>query len=592
VITVTSDSLDEVIQPQTIGTKPEQILEGIPASPGIAIAYACVVTPDDDTGPDERVLDHDEIEQEVERFRNAVEDAEKILRQIEEMAREDVHDKAVIFEALRMMLRDTALSEAIIRHITEYRSTAHVAIVAEMNRLAAIFMESKDETMRARAEDIRALEAHLIGCLSNRGISHRFHNNSILAMTTITAGDTVVYCRNKAAAFILESGGINSHAAILSRAFNVPMVAGIKGIFKILHQDDLVIVDGYTGRVIVAPEPETVTQYMQRKAELEAVRREMAHLRYLPARTTDNQRIYLAANLDMVDEIEAAIENGAEEIGLLRTEYLVMGRDGDISMEEQLVYYRQIAERAYPLRVTLRAFDIGSDKLVGEIWGRNHNPLDLRGTRLLLARHEIFERQIEAILPASTMKNLRLMLPMVTSVEEMRRAKKVIDEVRSRLRSQGVQFDEKMKVGAMIETPGAALIARWLAAECDFLSLGTNDLTQYTLAVDREDESVAEYYDEMHPAVLHLVRASIVAAQRAGTSITLCGEMGASPLATELLIGLGLRCFSVSPQELGPLKMRVRRISAEAAGEHARIVSRMATAAEVRGYLASDGNTG
>jgi phosphotransferase system enzyme I (PtsI) len=363
------------------------------------------------------------------------------------------------------------------------------------------------------------------------------------------------------------------------------MVAGLQDACHLLEQNDLVIVDGYTGRVIIHPKPETMAHYAQRKDALDAQRRKYREIRELLAETRDGERIVLATNLDMVDEIERATENGAEEIGLMRTEYLVMGRDGDISMEEQLAYYRQIAERAYPLRVTLRAFDIGSDKLIGPIWGRGHSPLDLRGTRLLLVRRDIFERQIEAVLRASVTKNLRLMLPMISSAAEMMQAREIIQGVRERLRSKGIAFDERMKIGAMIETPAAAIMAGSIAAQSDFLSLGTNDLTQYTLAIDRNDDSVAGYYDELHPAVLHLIRASILAAKRNKISITLCGELAANPLATGLLIGLGLHCFSVAPHELGPLKMRVRAVSAHDARVRARAALRLATPAEVREQL-------
>ena len=310
-------------------------------------------------------------------------------------------------------------------------------------------------------------------------------------------------------------------------------------------------------------------------------------MRDLPAETADGERVVLAANLDMIDEMEAAIENGADEIGLMRTEYLVMGRDGDISMEEQLHYYRQIAERAYPMTVTFRAFDIGSDKLVGEVWGRSDSPLGLRGIRLLLVRQEVLRRQLEALLRASSTKNLRLMLPMVTSVDEVRHVKRIVEEIRAKLRSEKVAFDEYMPIGTMIEVPAAALTAETLAGESAFLSLGTNDLAQYTLAVDREDESLDAYYDELHPGVLRLIRHTIVAARRSGVPATICGELAANPLATGLLIGLGIRRFSVPPLQLGPLKMRVRSITTHEAFAWARAALRMPTAGEVRTFLAS-----
>jgi len=330
-----------------------------------------------------------------------------------------------------------------------------------------------------------------------------------------------------------------------------------------------------------------IAQYEARKSSLEVQRERYRAVRDLPAETADGERVVLAANLDMIDEMEAAIENGADEIGLMRTEYLVMGRDGDISMEEQLHYYRQIAERAYPMTVTFRAFDIGSDKLVGEVWGRSDSPLGLRGIRLLLVRQEVLRRQLEALLRASSTKNLRLMLPMVTSVDEVRHVKRIVEEIRAKLRSEKVAFDEYMPIGTMIEVPAAALTAETLAGESAFLSLGTNDLAQYTLAVDREDESLDAYYDELHPGVLRLIRHTIVAARRSGVPATICGELAANPLATGLLIGLGIRRFSVPPLQLGPLKMRVRSITTHEAFAWARAALRMPTAGEVRTFLAS-----
>jgi phosphotransferase system enzyme I (PtsI) len=565
----------------------ETTFDGIPASAGIVIAPVHVVLPDIERASEGRELEPFEIEMEIERFREAVERADRMLEQIERMTREQVNDRAEIFEALRMLLHDPILSQSVIATIEGKRVSAHAAIVAETESIAAKFTAASDEMMRSRAEDIRALQSHLIACLSQSTASHPVHAGTVLVLSSLSPGDAVIHARNKVGAFVVQAGGINSHAAILARAFGIPMVAGVPDIFRHVRQNDTVIVDGYIGRVVLDPSADTIGQYRQRKEGLEAQRRKYREIRDLPAETRDGERIVLATNLDMIDEIEGAIENGAGEIGLMRTEFLMMGRAGDIGMEEQYEYYRQVAERAYPMMVTLRAFDIGSDKLIGDMWGHDGSPLGLRGTRLLLSRPEILRRQIEAVLRASTMKNLRLLLPMVTSIEEIRQVKRMVAETRAKLRSANVRFDEYMPIGAMIETPAAALTAEILAGECAFLSIGTNDLAQYTLAVDRGDEAMSEYYDEFHPAVLHLVRSCLLAAQRAGVPITLCGEMAANPLATGVLVGLGLRRFSVAPSQLGPLKMRVRSITAQEARAWARAAIRMPTAADVRSYLAS-----
>jgi phosphotransferase system enzyme I (PtsI) len=287
----------------------------------------------------------------------------------------------------------------------------------------------------------------------------------------------------------------------------------------------------------------------------------------------------------MIDEVGAAIENGAEEIGLMRTEYLVMGRNEEIDVAGQVAYYRQLAERAYPMAVTFRLLDIGSDKLADDVAGPSTSPLGLRGLRLLLERPAILAHQLEAILRASSMKNLRIMLPMVTSVEEMIPFREILDEVRARLRAEGVLFDEHIRIGAMIETPAAAVTADALATVFDFFSLGTNDLAQYTLAVDRSDDAMARYYDDLHPAVLRLIRATALAAERAGIPVTICGELAANPLATEILIGIGIRRFSVQPLALGALKMRIRSVDAASARERARVALRLGNGEAVRQFI-------
>lgn len=574
--------------PVATDCRTERIIEGIPASGGIAIAHARILAQKELIVTRSHELDDEEIEIEVERLEAAIVEADKALERIEAMAREDINDRAEIFEALRMMLADPALSGSIIEHVRANRVTAQAAIAAEMGRLAEIFANASDETMRSRAEDMRALQTHLVGCLLKTPVDHDFHNDAVLVLTTLSPSETVLYARNKASAFVLETGGINSHAAILARAFGIPMVACARDIGKAARPHATVIVDGYTGRIIVDPEESTVEQYRRRKEELEAQRANLGALRDLPAETRDGERIVVAANLDMIDELEAAIENGVAEIGLMRTEYLVMGKDINVSMAEQLEYYRQLAERAFPLPVTFRLFDIGSDKLAEDMGGAETSPLGLRGLRLLLERREILERQVEAILRASITKNLRIMLPMVTSVEEMTSFRAVVEAVRERLRAAGVTFDEHIPIGAMIETPAAAVSADALAVVSDFFSLGTNDLAQYTLAVDRADEAMSQYYDDLHPAVLRLIRATVLAADRARIPVTVCGELAGNPLATEILIGIGIRRFSVQPQAAGPLKLRIRDTDAAEARAKARVALRLGTAAAVRAFVGGD----
>lgn len=570
-----------------VGNDAPITLEGVPASPGIAMGIVHLLAPVNNLAGQERGIQEFEIEIEIERFHGAVQAADAALAQIEAMAREHVHDRAEIFEALRMMLHDPTLHDAICNCIRLQQITASGAIRAEMTGLAAQFSASSDLTIRSRAEDIHSLQEHLIAALGSTPTAHPLHNGAVLAVESLSPGDTVLHARGGVGALVLEAGGINSHAAILSRAFGLPMVVGVRDLFARLQSGDTVIVDGYVGRIIINPDQTILQHYQIRKESLESQRQRYRQIRDLPAETRDDERIILAANLDLMEEIEGALENGAEEIGLMRTEYLAMHRVAEISVEEQTRAYRQIAERAYPMTVNFRLFDIGSDKLLGNVWSGDSSPLGMRGMRLLLAHQEILHRQLEALLRASEMKNIRVMLPMVGSVEEIRTVKRMIAEIKQQLLAERIPFDDYLPVGAMIETPAAALIAETLASECAFLSIGTNDLAQYTVAVDRANESVSAWYDEFHPAVLQLIRTSILAAHRVGVPITLCGEMAGNPLAAGLLIGLGLRRFSVAPPQLGPLKMRVRSLSAAEARAWARAALRMPGPGEVRSYLGS-----
>jgi len=559
----------------------ERTMDGIPVSGGIAIGQVYILAAEDLPEVEDRRLDDEEVEIEIERLDAAIDEADRVLLDVERIAREDIDDRAGIFEALRMMIRDPALRDPIRDRIVERRTTARGAIDFHLGSLAAHFEGSSDETIRSRAEDIRSLRSHLVAALLKTPVVHRFHHEAVLVLTTLPPTDTILYARNGATAFVLEEGGINSHAAILARALGIPMIAGLKEVVSTALPHETAIVDGYTGRLVLSPSTATTDTYTARKNELEAQRAKLQAIRDLPAETTDGVRICLAANIDMVDELAVAAENGAEEIGLMRTEYLVMGRTSDVPLDEQIVHYRQIAERAFPLTVTLRAFDIGSDKLHGEQWGKS-SPLGLRGARLLLTRPLILRRQIEATLRASATRNMALMLPMVTSVDEMRAFRRLVDDAKEVLRRSGTPFDEAIRIGTMIETPAAAMMADALAAESDFLSIGSNDLVQYTLAVDRNDEALSLYYDELHPAIIRLLQMIVTAADAWNKPLTLCGELAARTDATPLLIGLGIRRLSVSPLQLAPLKERVRSVNAKAAAQLAARALEAATGDEVR----------
>jgi len=565
---------------------PPLIFDGLPASGGIAIGLTYLLAEEAPLTQERGPLDEEDLLIERERLTSAFEGADRALAEVEVLARRDVADRAAIFEALRMILADPVLRDTIEERIASERITARLAIHRTIAALSSRLVASADPHMRQRAEDLHTVEAQLVAALHVAPVEHRFQHQAVLVLGTLLPGDTLLHARNGAAAFVLETGGINSHAAILARSLGVPMVTGIAGALGQVAPHSTAIVDGHAGRIIINPSRETLDEYQRRQEELLEARRRLGALRELPAVTLNGRKIGLGANLDIAEEMAHAVESGADSIGLLRTEYLMMGRRTEIPVEEQAEVYRRVAERAFPLCATIRAFDIGSEKIAGEMFGTRNSPLGVRGVRLLLRRPSMLEGQIEAVLRASTHRNLRLMAPMITTAEEMVEFRAVVDRVADRLRAAGVPFDASMPVGAMIETPAAALVAEGIARACNFLALGTNDLAQYTLAVERTDEALAALYDDMHPSVLRLIRATAIGAARVGVPLSICGELAGNLLATEALVGMGINAFSVPPYQLPAVKARIRAIDSIEARRFAHTLLRATTAADVRAACA------
>lgn len=561
---------------------PSLTFDGLPASGGIAIGLTYLLHNDEPLVQEQTVLDDEDVQIERERLASAFEGADRALAEVEALARRDVADRAAIFEALRMILADPVLRETIEERIVSERISARLAIHRTVAALSSRLVASTDPSMRQRAEDLHTIEAQLVAALHAAPVEHRFQHQAVLVLGTLLPGDALLHARNGAAAFVLETGGINSHAAILARSLGVPMVTGIAGALGHVAPHSTAIVDGHAGRIIINPSNEELGEYTRRQEALLERRRQLGALRELPAVTLDGRKVGLGANLDIAEEMAHAVESGADSIGLLRTEYLMMGRRTEMPVEEQTEVYQRVAERAFPLCATIRAFDIGSEKIAGEMFGARTTPLGVRGVRLLLRRPSMMEGQIEAVLRASTHRNLRLMAPMITTAEEMIEFRAAVERVADRLRAQGVPFDASMPVGAMIETPAAALVAEGIARACDFLALGTNDLAQYTLAVERTDEALAVLYDDMHPAVLRLIRATAIGAGRVGVPLSICGELAANLLATEALVGMGINAFSVPPYQLPAVKARIRSINVVEARRFAHTLLRVTSAAEAR----------
>ena len=568
-------------------TLTELRFKGIPASPGIAIGPAYLfrkATP----SIDERAIRADDIPGETDRLERSLARSRKELEKILTFAETKLGtEEAKIFEAQLMILEDAVLFEAIMRRVgTELRNIEFI-VFDEIEKYRRIMENSGDEYTRERAHDVEDLRNRILRNLHEERLVSKFESASIIVSQNLSAADTLILSRNEVLGYLTEIGGITSHMALLARALKIPAVVGVRHVAGMVHGEAVLIVDGYSGTVVVHPQPETILEFEAKRDRYRQFEDDLAGLRDLPAETTDGRRVELSANLELEQELEFIRFQGADGIGLYRSEILLIGKESFPSEEEQFEVYRNLAESMYPKPVIIRTFDIGGDKMMAHSIKENNPFLGWRGIRVLLDKEELFLDQLRAILRASTRKNVRVMFPMVASLKEVRKAKAILKRAQAELRERKAPFDERMSLGVMIEVPSAAVIAEDLAKEVDFLSIGTNDLIQYLLAVDRSNDVVSSLYDEFHPAVVRFLRRIIERGKRGKVWVGMCGEMAGDPLATVLLLGLGLDEFSVVPRVLPEIKKIIRSVSYKEARKLAKHVLTLDTEDDVRSYVVS-----
>lgn len=562
----------------------QRLLKGIPASPGISIGRAFVLSVESPSVPHEK-LEQRRIPDEVARFRSALEAAASELVSAIELARTESASVSTIIESFLLIVSDPIITSSIVTRI-ETGIPAEAAVVQEFDVHKSILLGARDPILRERVQDFDAVKERLIGTLRNRTLTHAAGGNAIVVAGSVTPQDMLFFKQTGTLAYVTEVGGINSHACILARDMLIPAVIGIRNATGEILNGLNIVVDGYSGIVVVDPDESTLEGYRRKQSEAEAYRVSLGALRHEPTVTRDGHRVSLFGNVDSPDQVDAAVMAGCEGIGLVRTEYLLLHRSRYPSSDEQYEWYRDIAQRAYPLQVTFRAFDVGSDKYRDGIPHHEDNPaLGLRGIRFLLYRPDIFREQIRAVLRASAHRNVRFMLPMVAVAEEFEQARILIDRCKRELATEGVEFDAEMPVGVMIETPSAAMMSDYFAAESDFLSIGTNDLAQYALATDRTNELVADIFDAMHPSVLRMIRMTVDAARRYGRSVSVCGELAGHAAATEMLVGMGLSELSVSPALLLEIRHRIRQFSYDDCVELVRKIERCTTTPQVHAII-------
>ncbi|MFN0150197.1 MAG: phosphoenolpyruvate--protein phosphotransferase [bacterium] len=563
-------------------------LDGIAVSPGIAIGRVFLLEGGDVTIVP-RQIEPSDAKGEVARLLDAIGKAGADLATLRESAAHTLGDElARILDAHMMMLDDRLVIEQTIAKIEREGMSAESAYNAVVGDAAALLLEKDDEYIRDRAVDFRDVCRRVLRILLGLpgARASNLKSNSIVVAREITASDAIGLPHNKVAAFVCDAGGKTSHTAILARSLGIPAVAGVPGACDVFEAQDLVIVDGIHGTVVSRPTEATLRKYKKDEREYDRLEKELTAISTLPAVTRDHHAFELTANIDLPGEVPVAIAKGARGIGLYRTEFLYLLKGTPPSEEEQFQIYRDAAERVAPDDVIFRTLDLGADKLLPGVDRREANPfLGLRGIRYSLEERDLFVTQLRAILRASTRRNVKIMFPMIHSLEEIAEAKAVLREVQAALTRDGHAFDERMEIGIMVETPSVTIMAEAFAAEVDFFSIGTNDLIQYTLAIDRGNDRVAHLYEPFHPAILRSLHRIVEAAREARIWVGVCGEMASDPLALLFLVGIGIDEISTSPFMVPHTKNVIRSVNFEDLRLLSRALLKMRTAEESRAYV-------
>ena len=542
------------------------IVSGIGVSRGIAIGNVHLLNRG---APEvfERKLEEHEIDSEIERFQAAVDGAAEQLRGIRDTIPEDApKDVATFIDSHLLMVKDSMLRKVPIEIIQEQHCNAEWALKQQRDKLEAVFKQMEDDYLRTRLNDIE----HVINLIQQILKDQQFTvemkvqplKGSIIVADDLTPADTVVMQNQSIAGFITELGGPLSHTAILARSLGIPAVVGIQSARALLLQEEQLVLDGASGMVLAGMDENTIKEYRQIQREQKDARRKLGSLKNISAKTKDGQRISLQANIELAEDISALKKSGADGVGLYRTEFLYIDRDIPADEAEQLSAYRKIIRVLKGKPLTIRTLDLGGEKefdpdFQGPL---TQNPaLGLRAIRRSLKDTELFKQQLRAILRASASGPVKILLPMITSDIELVQSLSILDQAKRELKSENKDFDTNIPIGGMIEVPAAAISANIFAKRLDFLSIGTNDLIQYTLAIDRIDDQVNYLYDPLHPSVLKLINITLQAGRRADIPVAMCGEMAGDPRYTRLLLGLGLQEFSAHPSNLLEIKQIINK---------------------------------
>lgn len=570
------------------------LIRGIGVSSGIVIGKAYLI----ETGGVEAIKYHQldsaaGVKNEVERFQEALKESRDQLGRVKKKLLKEGRGKehVRIVDAHLMILQDQMLIDDTVKLIKKERVNAEWALKSVLKGITDFFDKMDDEYLKERGSDIEHIGDRIL--INLAGMKHvrisDIEEPSIVVAHDLSPTDTAQMDKTKVCAFLTNIGGRTSHTAIMARSLKIPAVVGLEDVTNKVESGDTIIVDGMTGAVIINPSSSVVNVYKKRKLRYESYGKALHHYKNLPSETTDGHRVRLMGNIELSEEIMSLLDHGAEGIGLYRSEFLYLNRKEFPTEEEHLAAYKHVIRKMSPNPVFVRTLDLGGEKLHPDLeMPEETNPaLGLRAIRLCLKRVDIFKTQLRGILRASVFGKLKILFPMISGIEELRRAKAVLEEVKEELRSNGTPFDQDMEVGAMIEVPSAALIADLLAKEVDFFSIGTNDLLQYSLAIDRVNEHVAYLYEPYHPAVLRIIKDVVDSAHDHGISVGVCGEMAGEPEHALIFLGMGLDQLSMNSFSLLRVKRLVRSVSFSEAREISDKVLGFSTARDVENFVVS-----
>ena len=561
-------------------------LQGIGVSPGVVMGPAFVMAPQAQYVP-ERTISADDVDSELARLENALIETRRQIQIIQkDLERRQVMVDSGILDAHLMVLDDHAFMEEIVQAISTQHRNAESVVREASDRYTEVLASMEDEYLKERGADVRDVTRRLIRNLLGKdgtALADMTRQHIIVAQD-IAPSETALFRREKVLGFVTDYGSLTSHTALMARALEIPAIVGLGNISRRVATGDKILIDGNKGVLIINPSEESLEQYDRVAEERRNIESGLRRsLQEKSAETTDGHDITLSANIEDVDELDAVLDYGAEGIGLFRSEYLYMARDRQVDEDSQTEVYTRLAKAVYPAPVIIRTLDLGGDKFAEDLpVHKESNPfLGCRSIRLSLQHPETFKTQLRAILRASAGGNVKLMYPMISSVGEVHQANALLEVAKTELKSENIEFQSDIDVGVMIEIPSAALTADVIAEHVSFFSLGTNDLTQYTLAVDRINERVAYLYKPAHPAVLKLIRQTVHSGHRRGLWVGLCGEMAANPLMTHLLVGLGVDELSVAPSAIPLVKDAVCSVSFSRAQELAELSLTCKTSDEV-----------